>query len=348
MNAKKLTRVSNKIKPVEGELTSSAVTLDTAFSASPSNDNALLPRVVGSGTLELGAAAIPCAVLENGQKVLETSGVERVLGLSSVHRNSGRQIARLSLRASGIDCRPILFVGARGGDAGRRAGYLGADLVGLAHGIVGMAIDGKLHHAQKPVATRAHAFLKALGNVAIEALIEEACGIQTAPGAHQERFQGHLAEAAASSALAETKASLASAQEILVSVVQTLAKITQAVNDNTRMIAELQTKFAMGSYPQGLIGRDKARVLLDNVKSIASLHYPDRKSREWRSCRASIEKDLRRTVGLAWRRFEDLEAHMEPKAVLRLRELHEVAERDPEARKRRHPMLPSLDKKSSN
>jgi len=347
MNAKKLTRVSNKIKPVEGELTSSAVTLDTASSASPSNDNALLPRVVGSGTLQLGNLTLECVVLDNEQKLLESSSVSRLLGVASDHRNFRRFIAGFRRKESGFELRQFPHVHPSGG-RGHRIGFLGTDFVELAHGIVGMALDGKLHHAQKPVATRAHAFLKALGNVAIEALIEEACGIQTAPGAHQERFQGHLAEAAASSALAETKASLASAQEILASVVQTLAKITQAVNDNTRMIAELQAKVSAGPYPQGLIGREKARILLDNVKSIATLWHPDRKSREWRSCRARIEKDLRRSIGLAWRRFEDLEAHLEPKAVLRLRELHEAAERDPEARKRRHPMLPSLDKKSSN
>lgn len=347
MNAKKVTRVSNKIKTMEGELTSSAVTLDTASSASPSNDNANLPRVVGSGTLQLGNLTVRCAVLDSGQKVLEFSGVCELLGVAPDHRHFRRFIVRIYGRASGFELRPIPHLHPSGG-RGHRIGFLGTDFVEMAHGIVGMALDGKLHHAQKPVATRAHAFLKALGNVAIDALIEEACGIQTAPGAHQERFQGHLADAAASTSLAETRASLASLQEVLVSVVQTLAKISQSTNDNTRMIAELQAKVSAGPYPQGLIGREKARILLDNVKSIATLWHPDRKSREWRSCRARIEKDLRRSIGLAWRRFEDLEAHLEPKAVLRLRELHEAAERDPEARKRRHPMLPSLDKKSSN
>lgn len=160
--------------------------------ARPSNDQT--PHAVGEGVLRLGSAELPCAMLSTGESVLTGACIETLLGASK-DRNSGRQIERIMAATLGKSLRPRIAYAPKGG--GRAHAYPASMFVGLCEALVDLKLDGKLHPKQEPALVRARIILAALGRAAIETMVADACGVRSAPGDTEARFNEALRQAVA-------------------------------------------------------------------------------------------------------------------------------------------------------
>jgi hypothetical protein len=148
-----------------------------------------LPKATHEGILTIGDMEIPCAVLDNGMRVLTQSGV--MLALGRARQAKGRQYydadvnlpafltaknlkpfipSSLSVTSSQIEFRPI------GG--GRAFGY-SADLLPQVCGVfLDAKAKGALSHTQEHIAERALILIRGFANVGIISLVDEATGFQ--------------------------------------------------------------------------------------------------------------------------------------------------------------------------
>ena len=148
-----------------------------------------LPRAVDEGELHIGEAIIPCAVLENKQRVLTQSGVMRALGRARQAKGRSYYDGDINLPAfiTAKNLKPFipneLYVTSsqiefRRKGGGKAFGYR-AELLAK---ICGVFIDadeaGVLTVAQKPIAAKARVLLRGFAEVGIIALIDEATGYQ--------------------------------------------------------------------------------------------------------------------------------------------------------------------------
>jgi P63C domain len=148
-----------------------------------------LPKATHEGILTIGDMEIPCAVLDNGMRVLTQSGV--MLALGRARQAKGRQYydadvnlpafltaknlkpfipSSLSVTSSQIEFRTL---------GGARAFGYSADLLPA---VCGVFLDAKsnraLAHTQEHIAERALILIRGFANVGIISLVDEATGFQ--------------------------------------------------------------------------------------------------------------------------------------------------------------------------
>ena len=148
-----------------------------------------IPKATHEGTLTIGDMEIPCAVLENGMRVLTQSGV--MIALGRARQAKGRQYYdadvnlpafltaknlkpfipdSLSVTSSQIEFRTL---------RGARAFGYSADLLPEVCGVfLDAKAKGELSHAQEHIAERALILIRGFANVGIRALVDEATGFQ--------------------------------------------------------------------------------------------------------------------------------------------------------------------------
>jgi hypothetical protein len=148
-----------------------------------------IPRATHEGILAIGDMEIPCAVLENGMRVLTQSGV--MVALGRARQAKGRQYydsdvnlpafltaknlkpfipSNLSVTSSQVEFRTL---------SGKRAFGFSANLLPQ---ICGVFLDAKavnaLAHTQIHIADRALILIRGFANVGIISLVDEATGFQ--------------------------------------------------------------------------------------------------------------------------------------------------------------------------
>jgi hypothetical protein len=148
-----------------------------------------IPKATHEGILMIGDMEIPCAVLENGVRVLTQSGVMRALGRA--RQAKGRQYydadvdlpafltaknlkpfipSTLSVTSSQLEFRLL---------SGQRAFGYSADLLPEVCGVfLDAKASGALAPTQEHIADRALILIRGLASVGIIALIDEATGFQ--------------------------------------------------------------------------------------------------------------------------------------------------------------------------
>ena len=157
--------------------------------AASNEELAKLPKATHEGMLDLGGVVIPCAVLEDGRRVLTQSGV--MLALGRARQAKGRQYydADVNMPAflTAKNLKPFipneLLVTSSQFEfrtlSGTRAFAYPADLLPV---ICGVFLDAKqadvLSHMQEPIAERALLLIRGLAHVGIIALVDEATGFQ--------------------------------------------------------------------------------------------------------------------------------------------------------------------------
>lgn len=151
-----------------------------------------IPEALFEGELEIGDATIPCAVLEDGTRVLTQTGMLQALGRSS--RPSGKSLAvdqlppflapknlepfiDKDLRRSTA---PIVFTPLKGGGRGGNEAYgYEAELLPKVCEVMLQARDAEaLQPQQMRLAAQADILMRGLAHVGIVALVDEATGYQ--------------------------------------------------------------------------------------------------------------------------------------------------------------------------
>lgn len=148
-----------------------------------------LPKATHTGTLKIGDAEIPCAVLSDGTRLLTQAGFLQALGRSSKPKGRSQQVtdglppflATRSLKPLITDeimdtTVPIAFITPTGGKAlGHRAELLPkvCDL------FLEARAAGLLTAQQQPLAIQSEILVRSLAKVGIVALVDEATGFQT-------------------------------------------------------------------------------------------------------------------------------------------------------------------------
>lgn len=149
-----------------------------------------IPRATHAGELKIGSLTIPCAVLENGERVLTQAGFLEALGRhrkANVRKEGGEARTPPILQGKAINpyisedllskSRPIAFRTANGAPA---SGYR-ADLLPQVCEVYLQARDaGVLPKNQEHVAKAAEILMRGLAHVGIIALVDEATGYQDA------------------------------------------------------------------------------------------------------------------------------------------------------------------------
>ena len=152
------------------------------------------PKAIASGTVRIGDAGIPCAVLDDADntRVLTQDGFLEAIGRSK--RPKGGQGGVLDglpafLRANNLkpfisknircSTEPIIFEPQKGGGiSGKALGYKADLLPGVCWVYHDAERADALAESQKHIAEYCNILLRALTNVAIDALVDEATGFQ--------------------------------------------------------------------------------------------------------------------------------------------------------------------------
>ena len=150
-------------------------------------------KAVAAGTLHLGEVTLQCAVLddENNTRVLTQAGFLSALGRTPKPNTSDPLVANLPsfLQAKNLEpfvsndlrwsSTPVLFEAEKGGGfGGRSLGYRAQLLPGVCWAYHNAHIAGKILPSQRHIAEKCTVLLRALTNVAIDALVDEATGWQ--------------------------------------------------------------------------------------------------------------------------------------------------------------------------
>lgn len=150
-----------------------------------------IPEALYEGVLEIGDTSIPCAVLEDGIRVITQSGMLQALGRSSKQKGMGEVTDPLppflapkalepfiddDLRRS---TPPILFKPLKGGGrAGQAYGYTAELLPKICEVMLQARDAGALQPQQLRLAKQAEILMRGLAHVGIVALVDEATGYQ--------------------------------------------------------------------------------------------------------------------------------------------------------------------------
>ena len=156
-----------------------------------------LPKALDEGTLRIGEAEIPCAVLETKQRVLTQSGVMQSLGRA--RQAKGRQYydgdVNLPAFLTAKNLKPFipneLYVTSsqvefRRKGGGKAFGYPAELLPKVCRVFIHADNAGKLTKNQKHIAEKARLLLDGLADVGIIGLVDEATGYQ------EKRDRGEL------------------------------------------------------------------------------------------------------------------------------------------------------------
>lgn len=156
-----------------------------------------IPWAIAEGFITIGDAKIPCAVLDNGERVLTQQGVLRAIGRSRTAKGGeGASVDEGApfLRAANLkpfvskeleaSTRPLIFKPLKGGYTPK------GSAVGIAYGfradtlpkILQVYVDaeeaGELHPQQERIADLAHRLIDAMPKIGMIALVDEATGYQ--------------------------------------------------------------------------------------------------------------------------------------------------------------------------
>jgi hypothetical protein len=146
-----------------------------------------IPRATHSGELTIGDMVIPCAVLDNGTRILTQRELMTALGRSNPMgvRDGGNEHVPAILRGKALKSfisedlletsRPIRFIPAHGGLA---LGYRAESLPRICDVYLRAREAKKLPYNQQHIAKQAEIIVRALSQVAIIALVDEATGYQ--------------------------------------------------------------------------------------------------------------------------------------------------------------------------
>jgi hypothetical protein len=147
-----------------------------------------IKRATHDGTLQFGDVTIPCAVLEDGTRVLTQKGVQTALGRSNQMGKRGDVGAEplpaflryQSLKSFISDelsaaSRPLVFIPKNGGKA---FGFTAELLPMVCDAYLQARDEGELPHNQLPTARRCEMLVRSLAKVGIIALVDEATGYQ--------------------------------------------------------------------------------------------------------------------------------------------------------------------------
>lgn len=148
-----------------------------------------IPKATHEGILTIGGMEIPCAVLENGARVLTQSGV--MVALGRARQAKGRQFydADVNLPAflTAKNLKPFIPIDLQVTSSqvefrtlgGVRAFGYSADLLPQVCGVfLDAKASGVLAHNQEHIAERALILIRGLASVGIIALVDEATGFQ--------------------------------------------------------------------------------------------------------------------------------------------------------------------------
>jgi len=148
-----------------------------------------LPKATHAGELKIGEVVIPCAVLEDGRRVLTRSALLNTLEMSPGGTRSGEErIVDFVSSFSGSSAltvdvlersKPIPFRMKHGGRPAH--GYRAEILVDICRLVLGARSAGVLHAQRAPVAERCERLLLGMAGVGIVALVDEATGYQADP-----------------------------------------------------------------------------------------------------------------------------------------------------------------------
>lgn len=152
------------------------------------DDTALLPRATHNGALKIGDATIQCAVLSDGTRLLTQGGFLEALGRSAKPKGRSQQVvdglppflATASLNTL-VDqsirdtMEPIVFRTSTGGKA---LGYRAELLPKVCDLFLEARRRRLLTPQQQPIAEKCESLVRALANVGIVALVDEATGFQ--------------------------------------------------------------------------------------------------------------------------------------------------------------------------
>lgn len=147
-----------------------------------------LPKATHTGVMQIGDSQISCAVLSNGTRLLTQSGFLEALGRSAKPKGRSQQAADglppfLATRSlKGLITQeirdttvPIVFRTASGGKA---YGYKAELLPKVCDLFLQARNDNQLTKQQLPVAAKCEILVRALANVGIVSLVDEATGFQ--------------------------------------------------------------------------------------------------------------------------------------------------------------------------
>lgn len=145
------------------------------------------PRATHTGQLNIGDITIPCAVLENGQRVLTQDGFLHSIGRLARGRGGGGAVASdlpVFLRAKNLEpyitleirdlSYPIVFTTVRN----RKAYGYKAELLPVVCNIYLKARDDGVLKGQDHIALRCDILVRGLATIGIIALVDEATGYQ--------------------------------------------------------------------------------------------------------------------------------------------------------------------------
>jgi len=152
------------------------------------DEAAVLPKATHMGTLNIGGAEIPCAVLSDGTRLLTQAGFLGALGRSTKPKGRSQQatdglppfLATKSLeplisQEITEKMAPIAFVTPTGGKA---LGHKAELLPKVCDLFLEARQAGYLTKQQLPIAEKCEMLVRALANVGIVALVDEATGFQ--------------------------------------------------------------------------------------------------------------------------------------------------------------------------
>jgi len=149
------------------------------------------PEAQYEGILHIGDAEIPCAVLDDGTRVLTQTEILKALGRSQRPKSKGSRavdelppfLATKSLQPF-IDedlresTKPVEFRPLRGDEDSRKTGYRAHALPKICEAMLQARDAGALHSTQIPLARQAEILMRGLAHVGIVALVDEATGYQ--------------------------------------------------------------------------------------------------------------------------------------------------------------------------
>jgi hypothetical protein len=154
---------------------------------------AILPKASHRGELKIGDIEIPCAVLENGERILSELGVNATLGSAggksyrlrdaAIENNSGPMPLFLASKAlqpfineafEGVDFAPVEYLN----NGVITTGYKASILPQVCEVWLKAKDAGALQGSQLPKAKKAEILMRGLAQIGIIALVDEATGYQ--------------------------------------------------------------------------------------------------------------------------------------------------------------------------
>jgi hypothetical protein len=156
-----------------------------------------IPRATHTGELHIGKVTIPCAVLEDGTRVLTQEGFLIAIGRSgkpAAGRGSSLEKVAPFLEAQNLEpfinddlrrsSTPIRFRSPKGGGLGGNIafGYPAELLPKVCDVFLEADEKGKILHGQKHILAQAKILIRGLAHVGIIALVDEATGYQADRG----------------------------------------------------------------------------------------------------------------------------------------------------------------------